>query len=132
MVKSSFSRPLLVRNICIALGRQDPTHLYYVHLSNISDDTHNTIIRADGDRRFRLLPANPYPRPAITDGEWHRVDVLRNFDTGIIEVYVDQADEPLFRALDKTYEWGTIGIGSFDHAMSIGRFFVRGEARPAR
>jgi hypothetical protein len=121
------------RDACIIFGRQDDTHLYYVHLSNLSDGAHNTIIRVDGGTRRRIMPDRVFPRPVITDAGWHKVDVLRNCDTGSIQVFVDARDEktarPYFEVIDRTYEWGFIALGSFDDFASFGQILIEGEAR---
>lgn len=121
------------RDACVIFGRQDDTHFYYVHLSGLSDGVHNTILRVDGDSRQRLLPDDFNPPPIMTDRAWHKVDVLRNCDTGLIQVYVDATDastaEPYFEVYDKTYEWGRIAIGSFDDFASFARIAIEGQAR---
>jgi hypothetical protein len=62
------------------------------------------------------------------------VDVLRNAKTGTIEVYFDafdQEDKPIFRVVDRTYEWGYVGLGSFDDHASFANVKIEGEARKA-
>jgi hypothetical protein len=118
------------RDACIIFGRQDDTHFYYAHLSGVADNVHNTLMRVDGDTRQRLL--DHHPPPAITDKEWHRVDVLRDVDAGTIRVYVDAESEdhpPLFAVTDRTYEWGHIALGSFDDHASFANLVIQGEAR---
>jgi hypothetical protein len=121
------------RDACIILGRQDNTHFYYVHLSGLSDAAHNTIMRVDGTTRKRLLPDTYNPPPIMTDRQWHKVDVLRDCDTGSIQVYVDARDaataKPYFQVVDKTYEWGFVGIGSFDDFASFAKIMIEGEGR---
>jgi hypothetical protein len=121
------------RDAVIIFGRQDDTHLYYVHLSGRSDAAHNTIMRVDGATRQRLMPDNYNPTPIMTDREWHKVDVLRNCDTGLIQVYVDANDpataKPYFEVNDKTYDWGYLALGSFDDFASFARIFIEGEGR---
>ncbi len=128
-------RPVEVpaRDACIIFGRQDDTHLYYVHLSGLSDASHNTIVRVDGQTRRRLTADNFNPKPIFTDTRWHKVDVLRDADTGRIQVYVDAFDQktakPYFEMTDKTYEWGAIALGSFDDYASFANILIEGEAR---
>ncbi len=122
------------RDACLIFGRQDNTHFYYVHLSNVSDAVHNNIIRVDGETRESLLPADEQRRPAITDRQWHRVDLVRDVDSGSIRVWVDldlaaPEQPPLFEVTDRTYEWGFVGLASFDDHASFGRFGIDGQAR---
>ncbi len=124
------------RDACILFCRLDDTHFYYAHLSNFTDDFHNNLIRVDGDTRRALLPADPNRRPAITDQNWHLVEVIRYADAGTIRVFVDRDKggeyaAPLFEATDRTYDWGTIALASFDDHASFGRLAIEGQARPA-
>lgn len=123
------------RDACVIFGRQDDTHLYYVHLSGYSDETHNTIMRVEGDARQSIVPVHRRPDPALTDREWHKVDILRNVDTGLIEVYVDEhtqaVRQPLMRAYDRRYEWGFVGVGSVDDHISLAGLHINGQARDA-
>ncbi|HSW44267.1 MAG TPA: hypothetical protein VLM89_01715 [Phycisphaerae bacterium] len=124
------------RDACIIFGRRDDTHFYYAHLSGFSDTWHNNLIRVDGTTRLSLLPPDPARRPAITDQNWHLVDVMRDCDAGTIKVYVDRDKggenaSPLFEVHDRTYEWGFVALGSFDDHASFGRFAIEGQARPA-
>jgi len=121
------------RDAVILFGWQDDTHFYYAHLSGATDEWHNALIRVDGQKRVSLIPPGKRPPPTITDAGWHKVDVLRNAGTGMIEVYVDAYDEaalPVFRVVDRTYEWGRIGVGSFDDHASFAQIRLEGQARP--
>ncbi len=119
-------------NACIIFGWRDHTHFYYVHLSNVCGEMSNTLVRVEGGTARSLIPLVDRKQPALTDKNWHKVDVLRDAGTGSIEVYVDAFSEdaqPLFKVTDKTYEWGHIGFGACrDHASFFGVEF-EGEAR---
>lgn len=121
------------RDACILFGRQDDTHYYYAHLAGFSDSVHNTLMRVDGATRRRLLPESHLPPPVLTDHEWHKVDVLRNADTGAIQVFIDAFDPetatPYFEITDRTYEWGFIAVGSFDDFASFDHILIEGQAR---
>jgi len=121
------------RDACIIFSRRDNTHFYYAHLSNFSDAFHNNLVRVDGATRQPLIPADVARRPAITDRQWHRVDVVRDVDAGTIRVYVDLDRDrtlpPVFEVEDRTYEWGFIGLGSFDDHASFACVAIEGQAR---
>ena len=122
------------RDAVFIFGWQDDTHFYYAHLSGATDEWHNALIRVDGQTRVSLVPPAQRPRPTMTDTAWHKVDILRDVTTGTIDVYVDAYDEsarPVFHAVDRTYEWGYIGLGSFDDHASFAHIKIEGEARPA-
>jgi len=119
------------RDVVIIFGRQDKTHYYYIHLSNRSDTVHNMLIRVDGDTRQPLLPAGSLPL-TLTDNAWHKVDIQRDVEKGTITVYFDYDAghrEPLIQITDRTYEWGFVGLGSFNDYGSFGRVVIEGEAR---
>jgi hypothetical protein len=56
--------------------------------------------------------------PAITDLNWHDVRVVHCADTGEIAVYLDDSRMPLMTTVDRTFNSGRVGFGSFDN---IGR-----------
>jgi hypothetical protein len=123
------------RDACVIFGRRDDTHMYYVHLSGVSDAAHNTIMRVDGATRTRIMPDSFRPPPVMTDRAWHKVDVLRNVDTGLIQVFVDAGSEgaaPYFEVTDRTYDWGFVALGSFDDFASFARVRIEGEGRSAK
>ncbi|MBI4580841.1 MAG: hypothetical protein HY718_14125, partial [Planctomycetes bacterium] len=121
------------RDACIIFARRDDTHFYYVHLSGLSAGTHNAIIRVDGATRTTLTPDADRPKAVMTDRNWHKVDLLRDCDTGRIQVFVDAYDaktaRPYFEVTDKTYDWGFIALGSFDDYASFAHILIEGEAR---
>jgi len=44
-------------------------------------------------------------------------------------VYFDDMNQPAMRALDKTFEWGKIGIGSFDDVGVFDNIKIWGETK---
>jgi len=42
------------------------------------------------------------------------VRITRSAASGQIEVYFDDLTKPVMRAVDKTFKWGRVGVGSFD------------------
>ena len=48
------------------------------------------------------------------DSDWHTVRIKRRVGSGLIEVYWDDMAQPVMRANDRTFQWGQVGIGSFD------------------
>ncbi len=100
------------RDICLIFGYQDQTHFYYAHISSNSDNKyHNIIMRVDGERRARInREENPEPR--LSKG-WKTIRVVHS-GGGSIQVFVDDMEQPLMTAQDKTYPVGKIGFGAFD------------------
>lgn len=114
------------RDMCVFWGYQDPTHFYYVHLGAQADP-----------HACQIFIVNDAPRLAITQQEakgtpwtkgWHTVKVVRRVADGTIEVYFDELDEPLMAAHDNTFEWGRVGLGTFDDNGNWDDFELRGVA----
>lgn len=120
-------------DICIIFGRQDASHLYYVQLSGASDVARDAIVRVSGSTSQSLIPAGSRRKPIIADREWHKIDVLRDANSGSIQVFVDAHDEktsrPYLQATDTSYEWGFVGLGSFDRTVSFARILIEGQGR---
>ena len=100
------------RDLCIFFNMKDPANFYYVHMASVADPhAHNVFL------------VNDAPRVAIanktTDGVdwgqgWHRVKVERNVEDGTIKIYFDDMEHPIMEAVDKHFDLGQIGFGSFD------------------
>lgn len=100
------------RSLCLFFNYQDPAHFYYVHLGQRTDDHANQIFIVNDEPRTKIstktTPGTPW------DDKWHHVRIKRNVESGLIEVFFDNMDEPVMTATDKTFTWGEVGIGSFD------------------
>ena len=65
---------------------------------------------------------NNEPRRPLTDNKqevpwddaWHTVKVVRNSQSGKIQVYFDDMKNPHMTTSDKTFSNGRLGLGSFD------------------
>ena len=105
------------RDMCIFFGYQDPAHFYYVHIATKADPHANSIFIVDGKPRVSIVTER-------TDGtDWgtgyHDVRIVRNCETGAIEVYFDDMDKPIMKARDDTFKTGQVGFGSFDDTGKI-------------
>lgn len=113
------------RSLCLFFGYQDPAHLYYVHLGQKTDDHANQIFIVNDAPRVKIstetTPGTPW------DDAWHRARITRNVDAGEIAVYFDDLTTPAMRAVDKTFAWGRVGVGSFDDTGVFDEFELRGE-----
>jgi len=105
------------RDVCLVFGYQDPAHFYYVHFGKRTDDHANQIFIVNDAPRVKIS-SKTTPGTNWTDG-WHNVKVVRNVAVGTIEVYFDDLKMPAMTATDKTFQWGQLGVGSFD---DIGNF----------
>jgi hypothetical protein len=112
------------RSVCIFFSYQDPARFYYVHLGRKTDDASNQIHIVDGAPRHKISTFTTAGTP-WTDG-WHRVKIVRRAATGEIAVYFDDFETPALTAIDTTFGWGRIGIGSFDDTGNWDDIEVRG------
>ncbi len=122
------------RNACVIFGYQDQEHYYYINLSNQKGRFRNTIVCVTGDLAKPLPLDQPASPPQINDNTWHKIDVLRNANTGAIEVYLDAYKKdahPLLKAADSTYQWGYIGLGAIHDHASFAHLALQGEGRKA-
>ena len=123
-MRSTAPQTTLNRDLEVIFGYESPTRFYYVHLAGITDAAHNGIfLVADADRR--RIDDGTAP-PQLRDVAWHDVRVVRDGDSGSIEVYVDGAATPALRAVDTTLRSGRVGVGSFDDTGEFRGFSVTG------
>ena len=101
------------RDMCIFFGWQDPSHFYYVHLGELVDPNSSQIFIVKEAPRTPVTEKNSGGIP-WKDGVMHDVKLVRRVADGLIEVYFDDMETPKKVAHDKTFQWGMIGLGSFD------------------
>jgi hypothetical protein len=68
----------------------------------------------------------------LADGNWHRIDVLRDIDAGTITVRLDAADPgrpALLEIRDFGNEVGLIGFSATGTSLDVGRIMIQGQAR---
>lgn len=100
------------RDLCLFFGHQDPSHFYYVHIANVSDPHANSIFLVNGEPRVSI--AKERTEGTKWDDNWHSVRLVRNVETGTIEVFFDDHTKPIMTAVDHHFKSGKIGVGSFD------------------
>ena len=100
------------RSLCLFFGYQDPAHMYYVHLGQKADDHANQIFIVNNEPRKKISIKTTTGTP--WDDKWHHVRIVREIESGRIDVFWDDMQEPIMQAIDKTFIWGQVGIGSFD------------------
>jgi hypothetical protein len=100
------------RDLCVIFGHQDPSHFYYVHIANQADAHANSIFIVDGKPRESI--ARTRTGGTKWDDRWHTVRLVRDVEKGTIEVFFDYKPEPIMTAVDDTFKWGRVGVGSFD------------------
>jgi hypothetical protein len=106
------------RDMCLFLGFVSPAKYDYVHMATSPDDRAHNIFRVDGAPRTNLADV---AEQGIDwgDGEWHRVRLERRTEPGTIRVFWDGSEEPILEAVDKGFDWGRVGFGSFDDSGRV-------------
>lgn len=100
------------RSLCLFFGYQDPAHMYYTHFGQKTDDHANQIFIVNNEPRKKISTKTTEGTP--WDNAWHHARIVRDVDSGKIEVFFDDMETPAMTAVDKTFTWGQVGIGSFD------------------
>ncbi len=112
------------RDMCVFFGYQDPSHFYYAHIATAADDAAHSIHIVNG------APRTPIVLERTKGVDWgasyHDVRVVRNASTGTIEVFFDDMEKPIMRAVDKTFGSGGIGFGTFDDTGNIDDVMIWG------
>lgn len=101
------------RDMCLFFGYQNPANFYYVHLGQKADDHANQIFIVKEAPRTKISEKSSAGTP-WKDDTWHQVKIVREVKSGLIEVYFDDMKRPMMVAHDKSFDWGRIGLGSFD------------------
>jgi hypothetical protein len=113
------------RSLCLFFGYQDPAHMYYVHFGQRTDDHANNIFVVNDKDRVKISTKTTAGTP--WDEKWHHARIIRTVDDGKIDVYFDDMKTPVMTAVDKTFTWGQIGIGSFDDTGRFDNLVLRGK-----
>lgn len=112
------------RDACMVFGYQDPAHFYYVHFGKQGDNHANQIFIVNGADRKKISLTTTTGTP--WNDEWHEVRVKRDVESGSIEVFFDDMEKPAMTANDKTFLWGSFGVGTFDDTSDWDDIMIRG------
>ena len=123
----SFSLETRVRrtgtSMILVFNYVDTLHFYYAHVSSdrgTAQAVHNGLFIVNGEPRKRIAGLDA--APALPDRDWHTVRIRRDVPSGAIEVFVDGDKEPRFSVVDRTFNCGQVGMGSFDEAGDFDDF----------
>ncbi|NNE00007.1 MAG: hypothetical protein HKN47_22030 [Pirellulaceae bacterium] len=110
------------RDCCVFFNYQDDQHFYYVHLG-AKPDPHSGQIMIVHEAPRKALTKNERLTP--WDDNWHNVKLIRDVQSGSIQVFFDDMDSPHMQVNDKTFADGRVGIGSFDDLNEFDDVVVR-------
>lgn len=112
------------RDLCFFFNYQDPSHFYYLHLGEKPDPNSSQIfIVNQAARKNLILTKEGIP---WKNGQFHNLKIVRDVESGKIDVYFDDMEKPVKSAVDKTFTWGQVGIGSFDDRGYFDDIVLRG------
>ena len=112
------------RDLCFFFNYQDPSHFYYLHLGEKPDPNSSQIFIVNEAPRTNLTQSKqgiPWK-----NGQFHNLKIVRDIESGKIDVYFDDMKKPAKSTVDKTFTWGQIGIGSFDDMGYFDDIVLRG------
>ena len=114
------------RDLCFFFNYQDPSHFYYLHLGEKPDPNSSQIFIVNhAPRKNLILSKEGIP---WKNGQFHDLKIVRDVESGQIDVYFDDMEKPVKSAVDKTFTWGQVGIGSFDDRGYFDDIVLRGVA----
>ncbi len=111
------------RDVCFFFGFDHPSRYYYVHVAAKADPHAHNIFLVNNAPRVNIATRT-------TDGvRWgsgirHRIRIERTLTDGAIRVFFDDMNTPIMEAVDKTFGFGYVGIGSFDNSCKFYAFKV--------
>ena len=118
------------RDMCLFFGIKDPSNFYYVHIASASDENAHSIFIVNDEARRSIAT---FRTEGIKWGqEKHRVRLVRDIESGLIEFYFDDMETPIMRAEDHHFLSGHVGFGSFDDVGEIDNIKVWGNIIKAR
>ena len=109
----STSREYGHRDMCLFYQWQDPAHFYYTHIATEADPHANSIFLVDGEPRTSIAGERTGGTTWRND-RYHTVRIVRDTESGTIEVFFDDMETPIMRARDTTFLSGRVGVGAFD------------------
>ena len=102
------------RDLCLFFGFQDPTNFYYVHIASVADDNANNIFLVNDEPRTNIATNTTEGTDWGTTNSWHKARIERRIEEGTIKIYFDDSPNPIMEATDTHFDFGRVGLGSFD------------------
>lgn len=115
------------QDLCLFFGHQDAEHFYYIHLGRKADPHAHSVFLVNNEPRVSIAKERTDGTPWTK--RWHKVRLERDTKTGDIKVYFDDMEKPIMHAVDKTFTWGKLGLGSFDNTGLFDNLVIRGTTK---
>jgi len=101
------------RDLCFFYGWQTPSNFYYTHIATQADPHAHSIFLVNDAPRISIASERT-EGAAWKDGTFHTVRIERRAEEGLIRVFFDDPENPIMTAVDRTFPFGRVGLGSFD------------------
>ena len=106
------------QDMCLFFGFQNPSQFYYAHISRMMDDHANNVFIVNNAPRTKISTKTNSGQNWKT-GQWHKIRLERNIETGMIRLFFDDMETPVMEAKDTTFGKGAIGFGTFDDSGMV-------------
>ncbi|WP_299557343.1 hypothetical protein [Seonamhaeicola sp.] len=120
------SREYPHRDICLFFNVKDPTNYYYVHISSVADPHAHSIFLVNDEPQTNIT--SKVSKGVAWGNNWHKVRIERDVKVGMIKVFFDDMSMPIMEAVDKHFDQGFIGFGSFDDTGMFDNIKIWGES----
>ncbi len=115
------------RDMCFFFGMKDPANFYYVHIATKADPHAHNIFLVNDEPRVAIAEKTTDGIDWGKPGSWHKIKIIRKIETGLIQVYFDDMENPIMETHDTHFEGGYIGFGSFDDTGMVDNIKIWGE-----
>ena len=102
------------RDHCVFFNFEDPANFFYTHIAKKSDPHAHQIMNVDDAPRKAITKKGTDGYDWASMDQWHHVKVIREADSGLIAIYVNDMDTPIMTTHSKAHDIGYVGFGSFD------------------
>ena len=102
------------RDLCLFFGAKDASNFYYVHMASVADDHANNIFLVNDEPRVKIGEKTTSGTNWGATNSWHKAKIVREIESGKIQVFFDDMKAPIMEATDTHFDFGRIGFGSFD------------------
>lgn len=106
------------QDLCIFFGFQNPDAFYYAHISKAMDDHANQIFIVNKAARTKISTKTNNGQNWQVN-QWHHIKLIRNTQTGLIQLFFEDMETPVMEAVDTTFGFGGLGFGTFDDSGKI-------------
>ena len=106
------------RDMCLFFAAKDTTNFYYVHMATVADPNAHNVFLVNDEPRRNIAKKTTNGVEWGTE-VWRHVRLERTVADGKIRVFYEDMDTPIMEAEDQHFNFGRIGVGSFDDTGKV-------------